>query len=333
MLPGVVMKRATLLWMLAAAAAFPAWAEGELRGRFAEKSVYLDGGVGNRPPIEHIHEMAGPAREVVLHLSFRKGLFRLSKTGDRKGTFGGLYVEVNDGTRPTDPIQNPYKPIAVQRANNADWMDFVANDFPYPNPEPGYWYTWGRSTEDLKRSLRLDLGARSRYRIRVRGVVDDRREVVRVPTLVGITEVDDAAATEAPREQAAPKAVTGKSELAFPTGDKETSVLWIEREAPISVRPGEKFTYTIRVTNLTDMDVGAVTVVEEGAGRIDLVRSDPPYDGEKEEVVSWRLGTIPARGTKVVTVDAVAQDRAMVQRSCHVRWESALVTQKVAVVR
>ncbi len=333
------MKRATLLWMLAAAAAFPALAEREIRGRFAEKNVYLDGGVGNRPPVEHIHEMTGQAREVVLHLALRKGIYRLSKTGDRKGTFSGLYIEVNDATRPADPLQNPYKPIAVQRGNNPDWIDFVANDFPYPNPEPGYWYTWGRSTEELKRPLRLDLGARGSYRIRIRGVLDDRREAVRVPTLVGITEVDDAAApTAAPTPEAratevTQKAVTGKSELAFPTGDRETSVLWIEREAPISVRPGEKFTYTIRVTNLTDMDVGTVTVVEEGAGRIDLVRSEPPYDGEKEEVVSWRLGTIPARGTKLVTVDAVAQDRAMVQRSCHVRWESALVTQKVAVVR
>src|SRR4051794_30677282 len=43
--------------------------------------------------------------------------------------------------------------------------------------------------------------------------------------------------------------------LAYPTGDRATATLLIEKIAPRQVPVGQQYSYTIRVTNLTDQAV------------------------------------------------------------------------------
>src|SRR3954469_6651511 len=52
--------------------------------------------------------------------------------------------------------------------------------------------------------------------------------------------------------------------LGYPTGDRRTSLLMLEAEAPDQVRVGQPYTYTLRVTNLTDTPLHDVEVRDVG---------------------------------------------------------------------
>jgi hypothetical protein len=54
-----------------------------------------------------------------------------------------------------------------------------------------------------------------------------------------------------------------REERAYPTGDRNTSVILLERLTPAEVRPGEEFTYELRLTNLTRGPVDNVQLVEQ----------------------------------------------------------------------
>lgn len=53
--------------------------------------------------------------------------------------------------------------------------------------------------------------------------------------------------------------------LAYPTGDRRTSVVLLEATGPGQVRVGQPYNYTVRVTNLTDTPLHDVTVRNLGA--------------------------------------------------------------------
>jgi uncharacterized repeat protein (TIGR01451 family) len=52
----------------------------------------------------------------------------------------------------------------------------------------------------------------------------------------------------------------GTNALAFPTGDRRTSAILLEAQAPREVRVGQPYTYTLRVTNLTEAPLHDVRV-------------------------------------------------------------------------
>jgi uncharacterized repeat protein (TIGR01451 family) len=54
----------------------------------------------------------------------------------------------------------------------------------------------------------------------------------------------------------------GKNSMAFPTGDRASSVLLVEKSIPEQVLAGQDFAYDIRVTNLTDATLHGVQVRE-----------------------------------------------------------------------
>src|SRR5690348_5995884 len=53
--------------------------------------------------------------------------------------------------------------------------------------------------------------------------------------------------------------------LAYPTGDRRTSVLLLEATGPGQVRVGQQYNYTVRVTNLTDTPLHDVQIRNLGA--------------------------------------------------------------------
>lgn len=61
--------------------------------------------------------------------------------------------------------------------------------------------------------------------------------------------------------------------LAYPTGERETSVLLLEVDTPQQVRVGRPYNYSVRVTNLTDTPLHGVQVRDAGAATADSVVS------------------------------------------------------------
>ncbi|MBC7834353.1 MAG: hypothetical protein H7Y88_04530, partial [Phycisphaerales bacterium] len=77
------------------------------------------------------------------------------------------------------------------------------------------------------------------------------------------------------------------STLAFPTGDRSTSVLLVEKTLPRQVRVGQDFDYQIKVTNLTDHTLTGVLVKEYAHTQSDM-RRDPSISGERLDGTSGR---------------------------------------------
>ena len=68
-----------------------------------------------------------------------------------------------------------------------------------------------------------------------------------------------------------------KYALAYPTGERESSAVLLEKSSPAEVRVGQPYNYTITVTNLTDAPLSGVTVFESlGAGVAFESASPPP---------------------------------------------------------
>ncbi len=63
--------------------------------------------------------------------------------------------------------------------------------------------------------------------------------------------------------------------LAYPTGEKDTSALLIEKITPREVRANQPYEYQIRVTNLTDQPLTGVTVLESFPPGLQIERAQP----------------------------------------------------------
>ena len=88
-----------------------------------------------------------------------------------------------------------------------------------------------------------------------------------------------------PAAKAEPKAELVRSSRAYPTGNRATSALLVERQTPAEVQAGQRYEYKIRLTNLTAMPLVNVLVTDTASG------SPPMLNGTKErtaEVLSTR---------------------------------------------
>lgn len=55
----------------------------------------------------------------------------------------------------------------------------------------------------------------------------------------------------------------GRVEMLYPTGDRNTSILSLDRNVPAEVRSGEEFRYELRLTNLTRLRIDEITLTEQ----------------------------------------------------------------------
>lgn len=111
-----------------------------------------------------------------------------------------------------------------------------------------------------------------------------------------------------PAPAPAPKPVAAgmvKSAVALPTGDRATSGLLIEKVAPASVTLNKSFDYTITVTNLTDVDLSNVQIMDMPPSTFKLSSADPRAD-VSEGKLTWSLGNMPARSSKTITISGSA---------------------------
>lgn len=97
--------------------------------------------------------------------------------------------------------------------------------------------------------------------------------------------------------------------MALPTGERETSVLFVEKTGPEMVMAGEEFTYNIKITNLRSLPVNNVLVTEELDDRFQfaLQSTTPEADNKTGQEMQWRLGTIEGGQSKTITVNGIAK--------------------------
>ncbi len=142
----------------------------------------------------------------------------------------------------------------------------------------------------------------------------------RTPTQTPASESRTAAPeaqAEAQPPRAAPAAAPAgmvRGTVAVPTGDRNTSGLLIEKEAPAEVNVNDRFDYTIRVLNLTDTALSDVRVVDYVPADYELIAAEPRAEVE-DGSLSWELGRLGPRAEERITVSGRATQLGMLN-SC-----------------
>ena len=143
-------------------------------------------------------------------------------------------------------------------------------------------------------------------------------------TTPATTETTQAEPVEASAPAAAPKGMVAAS-MAYPTGDRRTSAILVEKIVPYEVQLGSKFSYETRVTNLTSMPLENVVVTESQHGNFTLANARPVAASTKSGS-SWTFDVIPAQQSRSITVEGTAKTTDDVQSCVSVSYETALCT-------
>src|SRR5882672_7477096 len=89
--------------------------------------------------------------------------------------------------------------------------------------------------------------------------------------------------------------------LAYPTGNRSTSAVLVERMSPPEVRLGEPYEYQIKVTNLTNATLSGVIVREKLPADFTISRAEPQakVDGD---IRAFGLGDLPPKQSKMIRI-------------------------------
>lgn len=104
---------------------------------------------------------------------------------------------------------------------------------------------------------------------------------------------------------ALPAPASGRATLAFPTGDRATSVIAVERIAPAEWSVGQTYDYDLQVTNLTGAALNEVVLVERPPAELRISGTTPTATSREGEL-RWALGSLGPRETKSVRIRAAA---------------------------
>src|SRR3954469_10868169 len=94
--------------------------------------------------------------------------------------------------------------------------------------------------------------------------------------------------------------------MAYPTGDRRTSQLLVEKTVPNQVRLNQPFQYEIRVTNVSDATLDDVRIREETPEGLNVTASQPERQGQGEQA-GWTIGALKPKESRAIQVSAVAQ--------------------------
>lgn len=134
-----------------------------------------------------------------------------------------------------------------------------------------------------------------------------------------------APAPRAPAPPPAPMVTDGLrwDSMAFPTGDRATSTILLERGMPVEVVAGQEFCYRFKVTNLTSMNLSGVVLRDERSPNFTMGRTNPAAE-MNGAVMTWNLGSMGPRESRMVEVCGKATGAGRIASCAVVEWNSLL---------
>jgi uncharacterized repeat protein (TIGR01451 family) len=112
---------------------------------------------------------------------------------------------------------------------------------------------------------------------------------------------------------------------AVPTGNTSTSAVLLERGTEGQIPVAQAHEYKIRVTNLTDLPLDDVIVTEQGSEDLAIGAAEPAPAASEPGKLTWTLGRLEARETRIITVTATPQKPGSIQTRCEVFYRAALL--------
>ncbi|MCC7170910.1 MAG: DUF11 domain-containing protein [Planctomycetes bacterium] len=144
------------------------------------------------------------------------------------------------------------------------------------------------------------------------------------------TSTSAPAATETAKPAPAASSSTSMSTMsggatatrAFPTGDRATSAILLEKSAPDEVMVGESFDVRMNVTNLTQNRLDGVVVSDMLDGNFALASSTPSAGSGTGGRVVWNLGSLNAGETKTIVMNGKANGAGSITNCAEVQWQN-----------
>ena len=94
--------------------------------------------------------------------------------------------------------------------------------------------------------------------------------------------------------------------MAYPTGDRDTSVMLVEKTLPSQVRLNQPFEYEIKVTNITEATLDDVRIQEQTPEGLAITATQPERQGQGADA-GWELGSLKPRESKTIKVSGRAE--------------------------
>lgn len=141
-------------------------------------------------------------------------------------------------------------------------------------------------------------------------------------TLVGCAGTQQAAK---PAPKARPAAVSDGMNhviVAYPTGDRATSVVLIDKAVPKEVRVNQPFSYKITVTSLVDHALHNVVVSDKLSENFKVSASSPSGTAGDGGRISWALGGLAAKASKTIRIDASAGGAGSIGSCAGISYDS-----------
>lgn len=94
--------------------------------------------------------------------------------------------------------------------------------------------------------------------------------------------------------------------MAYPTGDRASSVMLVEKTLPSQVRLNQPFEYEIKITNITDATLDDVRIQEQTPEGLTITSSQPERQGQGADA-GWEIGALRPRESKTIRVSGRAE--------------------------
>ena len=99
---------------------------------------------------------------------------------------------------------------------------------------------------------------------------------------------------------------TLRTAVAYPTGDRNTSILLLERVVPTEIPIGQQFSYQVILTNLRDATLQNVTVTDTVATTYTHRESTPQASVGEDGSLTWHVGDLQPRQSSTINVTGTA---------------------------
>lgn len=130
-----------------------------------------------------------------------------------------------------------------------------------------------------------------------------------IPAFSGCaTQSSASAPAKTSSQQAAPNDGLVHATLLYPTGQRDTSVLVVERAMPGEVSLGQPFSYTINVSNIAKNTLSDVVVSDRCAATFKLASSSPEPVSKDGGILRWAVGNLLPGQAKVIKVTGSASE-------------------------
>ncbi len=110
--------------------------------------------------------------------------------------------------------------------------------------------------------------------------------------------------------------------LAFPTGDRATSVLLVEKVGPSQVQCGQAFSYDIDVTNLSNTALENVVLFEQLPSNFAYVKAIPSPSTTSGAELRWAMGALQPMSTRSFKIHGSAKAAGAMTHTAKVAFET-----------